>query len=160
MDYSTILLVGLLNNFCDGVLFWFWWLLVAMVLLLSRLIDYSLDFGYVLVVLIYLCCLVDWFLIGLWVCFGCYDLFVWCYGGWLLWNVVCMFAVVEDGKMGKGHSNLYIYIIHIIPYDLNYDPTIESLNHCTFFVQLVFLLFCCRCYSNCRLSALRSVRFG
>ena len=49
-----------------------------------------------------------------------------------------MFAVVEDGKMGKGHSNLYIYIIHIIPYDLNYDPTIESLNHCTFFVQLVF----------------------
>ena len=111
MDYSTILLVGLLNNFCDGMLFWFWWLLVAMVLLLSRLIDYSLDFGYVLVVLIYLCCLVDWFLIGLWVCFGCYDLFVWCYGGWLLWNVVCMFAVVEDGKMGKGHSNLYILYI-------------------------------------------------
>jgi len=23
MDYSTILLVGLLNNFCDGMLFWF-----------------------------------------------------------------------------------------------------------------------------------------
>ena len=51
-----------------------------------------------------------------------------------------MFAVVEDGKMGKGHSNLYIYIIHIIPYDLNYDPTIESLYiFCSTSVSFVLL---------------------
>ena len=38
-------------------------------------------------------------------------------GVWLFWNIVCMFAVVGDGKTGKAYPNWwYIYIYDV--YDI------------------------------------------
>ena len=146
-----IFVMGCCFGFDDCLMLWFCyclgWLITHWILVMSWLfwficvvwlIDFLLVYGYALVVMICLCDVMG---------VGCFEMLSVCLRLW---------------RMGRWARAIltYIYIIHIIPYDLNYDPTIESLNHCTFFVQLVFLLFCCRCYSNCRLSALRSVRFG
>ena len=74
MDYSTILLVGLLNNFCDGVLLWF--------MMIGRCC------GFVFV-------LVDWLFFWFGLCLGCYDLFVWCF-----YDIVMIFCWMMFLKYG------------------------------------------------------------
>jgi hypothetical protein len=127
MDYSAICLGGLLNNYCDGELLWF----------LMTVCYYGFVFA-----------LVHWLFVGLWLCLGCYELFLWCYGGWLFWNVVCMFAFLEYGKTGKGYPNYYIlyiiylklYSIYSLLYFIHYIKYIMYIIYKIFFV-IYFIFF-------------------